>query len=149
MFKIKIKKLDKEAFIPKFRATGSMVMLFKSPTQECVPPKQRIKIPLGLGIQFETMQGDIVYGGLELQIRPTRTNLDKGLTTPFGTVDAQYRGNINVVLHNNTNDRILIPKGCVIAEGIVNQIPIVTLEVTQDLSDSFRGDAGFGSTGGS
>ena len=64
-----------------------------------------------------------------------------------GVVDVSYRGEIKVKLYNNTDKDVLINKGDRIAQGIVIEIPHVEVVELTELSETTRGDKGFGSSG--
>ena len=88
--------------------------------------------------------------GYEVQIRP-RSGLaaKKNITvlnTP-GTIDADYRGEIKVILINLGKDKFIIENGERIAQMVVCPVIQVDLEEVKELSDTKRGSSGFGSTG--
>ncbi len=88
--------------------------------------------------------------GLELQIRP-RSGLSRiGVLAVFGTVDADYRGELGVTLINFNPNKYLISKGQRIAQAVFAEVPIVNLEDVEgrnELGDTERGESGYGSTG--
>ena len=144
---IKIKRMSKDFIKPSFKKEGSPIIQFKAMQDIKILPKEMQKISLGLGVEIQTEKGETIYGGVELQLRPPRYLIEKGITAPVGTVDAQYRGEIAAILHNQSKNALVLQKGEVVCEGIVNQIPILSLEVASNLSESQRGENGFGSTG--
>jgi len=148
MFTVKIKKLKKEAFLPEFKNKGSMILNLKTPQDLVIKPNSGLTVLFGFAIQFETKEGEVVQGGLELQIRPSQAILHKGVTSHLGTIDPQYRGGVGVTLHNHSKNSVTIPRGAIVAEGTVNQIPIISLQTIEVLSDTPRGERGFGHTGG-
>ena len=88
--------------------------------------------------------------GYEVQVRP-RSGLawKKGITvlnTP-GTIDADYRGEVKVVLINHGTEPFEIQKGERIAQLVVAEVPRVSVQVVDSLEDTDRGAGGFGSTG--
>ena len=88
--------------------------------------------------------------GYEIQIRP-RSGLaaKKNITvlnTP-GTIDADYRGEIKVILINLGKEKFIIENGDRIAQMIVCPVVQADLEEVKELSDTARGSGGFGSTG--
>ena len=88
--------------------------------------------------------------GFEAQIRPrSGLALKKGITvlnTP-GTVDADYRGEVGVILHNTSDEPFIIGRGERIAQMVIVPVEQVEFEQTDTLPDSGRGAGGFGSTG--
>jgi len=87
--------------------------------------------------------------GWECQVRSRSGLAGKGITVANspGTVDADYRGEISVLLHNASNRPYLLKKGDRIAQLVFARVPTVTLEVVSALSRTSRGANGFGSTG--
>ncbi|MEM7549027.1 MAG: dUTP diphosphatase [Bacteroidota bacterium] len=105
-------------------------------------PMQRALIPTGLFIQLEE--------GTEAQIRP-RSGLayKNGITilNSPGTIDADYRGEIKVLLINLSNESFSIENGERIAQMIVAKYEKVAWEKVEELSETERGAGGYGSTG--
>lgn len=105
-------------------------------------PLQRVLIPTGLFIQLPE--------GHEAQIRPRSGLAAKfGVTvlnTP-GTIDADYRGEIKVILVNLSNDDFVINDGERICQMVIAQYTKATLHEVEILEDTVRGSGGFGHTG--
>lgn len=99
-------------------------------------------IPSGIAIELPE--------GFEAQIRPRSGLAAKfGITvlnTP-GTIDADYRGEIKVILINHSSSDFVIERGMRIAQMVVARYEHVILEEVQSLEDTLRGAKGFGSTG--
>ncbi|MNI85336.1 Deoxyuridine 5'-triphosphate nucleotidohydrolase [compost metagenome] len=105
-------------------------------------PGQRTLIPTGIAIAMP--------GGLEAQIRP-RSGLafKHGITclnTP-GTIDADYRGEIKVLLINLGQEPFKITRNERIAQMVFQIVPEVQLVQVEELSETLRGAGGFGHTG--
>lgn len=105
-------------------------------------PLQRELIPTGLYIELPV--------GYEAQIRP-RSGMawKKGITvlnTP-GTIDADYRGEIKVILINLSNEEVIIENGERIAQMVIARHEKVTLTAVEQLQETERGAGGFGHTG--
>lgn len=105
-------------------------------------PMQRALVPTGLMIELPP--------GYEAQIRPrSGLAIKHGITllnTP-GTVDADYRGEIKVVLINLGEEDFVINRGDRIAQMVICPVVKVQLEVVEELSTTYRSEGGFGSTG--
>jgi dUTP pyrophosphatase len=105
-------------------------------------PLERAMIPTGLFIELPE--------GFEAQIRP-RSGLaaKKGITVlnSPGTVDADYRGEIRVILVNLSNEVFVIENGERIAQMVVAKHERVQWEEAVELEETIRGAGGFGSTG--
>lgn len=107
-----------------------------------IKPLERTDVPTGLFIELPE--------GFEAQIRP-RSGLaaKKGVTVlnSPGTVDADYRGEIKVILVNLSNENFTIENGERIAQMVIARHERVTWEQTAELAETARGAGGFGSTG--
>jgi dUTP pyrophosphatase len=105
-------------------------------------PGARAIIPTGFSIALPP--------GYEAQVRPRSGLAAKNgvtvLNTP-GTIDADYRGEIGVILVNLGREPFTITRGARIAQMIVAPVTTITWKETDTLSDTDRGAGGFGSTG--
>lgn len=103
---------------------------------------ERALVPTGLCIALPA--------GFEAQIRPrSGLAIKHGVTvlnTP-GTIDADYRGEIKVVLINHGQEPFTIERGMRIAQMVVERHEHIEWKVVKDLEDTERGEGGFGSTG--
>lgn len=110
--------------------------------QVVLKPLERRLIPTGLSLELPE--------GFEAQIRPrSGLALKQGLTclnTP-GTIDADYRGEVQVLLINLSNQPVSISRGDRIAQMVLAPFVQATLLEVQELSETARGIGGFGSTG--
>lgn len=93
------------------------------------------------GIAIEPSHGGYV------RIAPRSGLSIKGVDIGAGIVDNSYRGEIKVLVINNTGDRLYINKGDKIAQAIFETAKIVPFELVSELGTSERGSDGFGSTG--
>jgi dUTP pyrophosphatase len=107
-----------------------------------LPMGERGLIPTGLAMELPP--------GYEAQIRPrSGLALNYGVTVlnSPGTIDADFRGEIKVLLVNLGLDTFTIERGTRIAQLVIQQVTRAALEVVPELEDSVRGIGGFGSTG--
>jgi dUTP pyrophosphatase len=144
MTKILIKRLSKEVSLPKYETSGSSGMDLAAYINNNVnlePWKSEI-IPTGISVTIPE--------GFEIQIRPrsglAAKNKISVLNTP-GTIDADYRGEIKVILINLSDKTFVIEKGFRIAQMVVCPIIQAKLEEVDELNETIRGEDGFGSTG--
>jgi len=107
-------------------------------------PGDRTAVPTGLAIALPE--------GFEAQVRPrSGLALRSGVTclnTP-GTIDADYRGEVRVILINHGEEELVIRRGDRIAQMIVSPVVRATWREEQTLDETARGAGGFGSTGSS
>jgi dUTP pyrophosphatase len=105
-------------------------------------PLERKLIPTGLFIELPT--------GYEAQIRPrSGLALKQGITclNSPGTIDADYRGEIGVILINLSNEMQVLNSGDRIAQMVIAPVTQICWEPTTSLTPTNRGTGGFGSTG--
>lgn len=105
-------------------------------------PLQRALIPTGFSISLPV--------GYEAQIRPrSGLALKHGITTlnAPGTIDADYRGEVHVLLINLGDKDFVVSRGMRIAQMVIAPVSSVTFEEVEQLDDTKRGKDGFGSTG--
>ncbi len=142
--KIKLKKVRKDAKIPKYMTQKSAGLdIFACISSNItLKPGQRTLIPTGIAISLPD--------GYEAQIRPrSGLALNYGiipLNTP-GTIDADYRGEIKIILANLGENEFTIKNGDRIAQMVINKIEKVEFVEVEELDNSLRGEGGFGSTG--
>jgi len=117
-------------------------MDLRSAVAYTLAPMERYAIPTGLCLAIPQ--------GWEGQIR-TRSGLilRQGLGMPNapGTIDADYRGELKVLLINLGSEPIELIRGMRIAQMLITPAPQVEIELVEDLDATKRGEAGFGSTG--
>jgi len=105
-------------------------------------PGERCIVPTGIAIALPA--------GFEAQIRPRSglaiKNGITGLNSP-GTIDADYRGEIGVILVNHGTDPFHIERGMRIAQMVIAACAVARWQEVETLSDTRRGTGGFGSTG--
>jgi len=105
-------------------------------------PGDRTLIPTGLFLEIPP--------GYEMQIRPrSGLALKHGITVlnSPGTIDADYRGEIKVLLINHGREPFVISKGDRIAQMILAKYEVISWEATSQLNTTDRGDGGYGSSG--
>ena len=142
---MKVQIVNKSAYEAPFYATvNSAGMDLKANIEEPITlaPLQRAMVPTGLYIALPE--------GTEAQIRPRSGLAAKhGITvlnTP-GTIDADYRGEIKVILVNLSNEPFTINPGERIAQMVVARYEKVEWDIVESLDETERGAGGFGSTG--
>ena len=130
--------------LPKYETLFSAGMDLRANLEESIilKPSQRLVVKTGLFISLQQ--------GYEAQIRPrSGLALKKGITVlnSPGTIDADYRGEIGVILINLSDSDFEINTGDRIAQMIIAKHETIEWEAVDKLDGSVRGDKGFGSTG--
>jgi len=129
---------------PEYATAGSSGMDIRAYLEKevLVKPLERVLIPTGLFIELPL--------GYEAQIRPrSGLAIKQGITclnTP-GTIDADYRGEIKVILINLSNENQTIQNGDRIAQMVIQQIEKVEWIEASQINNTERGEGGFGHTG--
>ena len=141
MIEVFVKK-DSSIEYPKYETPQSAGADLRSRIDTFVPANGRVLVPTGLFIALPD--------GYEAQVRPrSGLALKKGITvlnTP-GTIDADYRGEVGVILFNTTNEDFPVAKGDRIAQLVLNKVEQIKWIVIDELDATKRGDGGFGHTG--
>ena len=144
MTEILIKRLSKDVALPKYETEGSSGLDLAANTDKQIkilPGKSEI-IPTGLAVAIPK--------NFEIQIRPRSGLAAKSqisvLNTP-GTIDADYRGELKVILINLSDRVFVVEKGLRIAQMVLCPVVKVTLKEVTELENTERGSGGFGSTG--
>jgi len=143
MTQVKIINQSKHA-LPQYETKGSAGMDLRANIEASITikPLERAMVATGLSIALPD--------GYEAQVRP-RSGLaaKKGVTvinTP-GTIDADYRGEIKVILVNLSNEDFVIKDGERVAQMVIARFDQISWEPTDSLEETERGTDGFGSTG--
>ena len=144
MTEILIKRLSKDVVLPKYETDGSSGLDLAANTDKQIkilPGKSEI-IPTGLAVAIPK--------NFEIQIRPRSGLAAKSqisvLNTP-GTIDADYRGELKVILINLSDKVFVVEKGLRIAQMVLCPVVKATLKEVAELENTERGSDGFGSTG--
>lgn len=130
--------------LPEYATTGSAGMDLRAWVSHPIvlQPMERVLVPTGIHIQLPE--------GYECQIRPrSGLALKHGITllNSPGTIDADYRGEIGVILVNLSKDPFVINSGERICQMVVAPYTRVEWEKADSLDDTERADGGFGHTG--
>lgn len=153
---IKFKKLNKNAVIPKRSTDGAIGYDLFIPMdmqvyqgRNVLPLNFALEMPKGVEAKIEPRSG-FASKGMEGKSLPdldghqytARYNAD----VLVGKIDPDYRGNIGVII-NNHDQSFIFPKGTKVAQMTFYKVELPTIEEVDNLSDTERGEDGFGSTG--
>lgn len=141
MNKISIDIVSKSGVLPEYKtefSAGCDLCSTNEPTR--ILPGHRAFFNTGVSIA--------IPNGFEGQVRG-RSGLNKnhGLVVPIGTIDADYRGEIGVVVYNLGQEEVLIKKGDRIAQLVIAPVLQAEWNEVESLDITERGEKGFGSTG--
>jgi len=146
LLKVDVKRLPHGADLPlpeyATRDSAGMDLLAAVDGDRTLAPGKRMLVPTGLAIALPP--------GYEAQVRPrSGLALKNGITVlnSPGTVDADYRGEVGVILANLGDEPFVITRGMRIAQMVIAPVTRLVWAEVAELSDSARGAGGFGSTG--
>lgn len=148
MVKVEIKKMYEDVVVPQYAKEGDAGMDIRAyirnedPNYELISRYGRKIIPTGIKVAIPE--------GYEIQVRPrSGMTIKMGITvlnTP-GTIDSGYRGEIGVILYNTNEYPVKIYHGDRIAQLVLSEVPKIEWAEVEELSETSRGEGGFGSTG--
>lgn len=134
-----------DAVLPDYKtkgAAGADVCAYLPDGKVVIPANKHLIVPTGLFFEIPE--------GFEIQVRPrsglAAKNAVTVLNTP-GTIDSDYRGELKVILVNFGDKDVEINNGDRIAQIIVSPVTVGNFVISNSLSDTERGNSGFGSTG--
>ena len=144
MTEVLIKRLSKNIELPKYETSGSSGMDLSAniEMQIKIEPGKTSIIPTGISVSIPK--------NFEIQIRSRSGLAAKSqvsvLNSP-GTIDADYRGELKVILINLSNKTFIVKGGARIAQMVLCPIVKAKFKEVDNLDDTIRGAGGFGSTG--
>jgi dUTP pyrophosphatase len=143
---VKIRRLPhgQDLALPAYATAGAagMDLLAAVAAPVTIPPLGRALIPTGFAMALPP--------GYELQIRPrSGLALKHGIVLPNspGTIDEDYRGEVQVIVMNAGDEPFIITRGMRIAQAVLAPVSRANWVEVEDLDDTARGAGGFGSTG--
>ena len=144
MIKVLVKKLKPSVKLPSYKTDGASGMDLMAYIDKSIElkPGESCLVPTGLSVAFPEEY--------EIQIRPrsglaAKNNISV-LNTP-GTIDSDYRGELKIILFNHGGKNFIINNKDRVAQMVLTPIVKIELEETNELPESTRDKAGFGSTG--
>lgn len=139
---MRVKRLSPDAILPKYAHRGDAGLDLYAARDLVIPPSEARVVPTGIAVELPP--------GTEAGIRP-RSGLAREWTVTVlnspGTIDEGYRGEIGVVLINHGSEAFHVKRGARVGQLVIQRrLEVEVLEVDR-LSETDRGDGGFGSTG--
>ena len=142
IFNLKVKLINEDAILPFQANIGDAGLDLFSAEEKLILPGEAELIRTGIIIELPR--------GTEAQVRPRSGLALKHSVTILnspGTIDEGYRGEIKVILINHGNKEFLVEKQTRIAQIVIAQIAKVNIVQVEELTNSERGEGGFGSSG--
>ena len=140
--RIKVKKLADDAVVPDYAHPGDAGLDLYANEHVQLAPGASHMVKTGISIQLPA--------GTEGQVRPRSGLAAKHQVTLLnspGTIDEGYRGEVRVILINHSKTPFIVEKGMKIAQMLVKPVHTVDVVEVDELTDTSRGEGGFGSTG--
>lgn len=137
---IKVKKLDKDAKLPTYATEDDAGMDFYALMDTTILPLERKQVRTGISLE-------IPKGYVGLVWDKSGVSYIKGQIKTSGVIDSGYRGEICIVMINLTQNPYTFKKGEKVAQMIIQEKVTAKLVEVEELSESERGEGGFGSTG--
>lgn len=139
---LKVKKLTENATLPHYAHPGDAGLDLFSTEHTIIEPGATVLVKTGISLELPA--------GTEGQVRPRSGLALKHSVTVLnspGTIDEGYRGEVGVILINHGKTAFTIEPGMKIAQLLVKPVLSVNVIEAAELSDTHRGEGGFGSTG--
>ncbi len=137
--KLKIKKLHPNAIVPTRAHHDDAGVDVYAYEETIIPSHTTVKVPTG--ISYEIPEGYCLFAW------DKGSTGSKGLKTLGGVLDSGYRGELFIPIHNLNNEPYTFEHGHKVAQMVIQKVELWEVEEVTELSDSARGDGGFGSTG--
>ena len=141
---IRVKKLKENAILPTYgTAEAAGADLYAClPEAVTIAPGQTVMIPTGLSMELPTGFAGLIYARSGLAVKRGLAPANK-----VGVVDSDYRGEFLVALHNHGRQPQTVDHGERIAQLVITPVFTPGFTEVDSLSDTARGEGGFGSTG--
>lgn len=139
---IKVKLLSMDAKVPTYGTSGAACFDFYAINSGIVPANHSCIFRTGVAMEIPEGKALLIYSrsghGFKNNLR---------LSNCVGVIDSDYRGEIKIKIKSDGGNGLMIDAGERIAQGMIIDAPRYEFEVVSDLSETERGDGGFGSTG--
>lgn len=137
--KLKVKKLYENSLIPSRAHHNDAGADLYAYNDHVVLPGKRVTIPTGVALEIEEGNVGLIWDKSSIGA--------KGLKTLGGVLDAGYRGEVFVTVQNLGDETYTFSHGQKVAQLIIQKVEFPEIIEVSELSDSLRGEGGFGSTG--
>lgn len=139
MVKLSVKKLNDDAIIPTRAHHDDAGVDLYACGVITVPPHTTVPVPTGVAMEIPSGSAGLIWDKSSVGAR--------GIKTLGGVIDASYRGEVKVVVHNMNDTEVIFEHGQKIAQILIQKVELLAIEEVAELSDTVRGEGGFGSTG--
>lgn len=137
---IRVKKLSPQAITPKYNHPDDAGMDFFALDIVVIQPNERKIIPTGIALAIPKGFVGLIWDKSGIAAK-------HGLKTMAGVIDAGYRGEIKILIHNLSSQAYTVEAGAKIAQMLIQPVEQKEIKEVKELDDTSRGEGGFGSTG--
>lgn len=137
---LKVKRISEDTKLPSYAHEGDAALDLFSREKIIFKPGEKHTVPTGVVMEIPEGHAGLIWDKSGLSI-------NQGLKTLGGVVDATYRGEVMVGIINLSNQEYVLEKGHKVAQMIIQKVEHVIVDEVENLSDTSRGEGGFGSTG--
>jgi dUTP pyrophosphatase len=138
--KIRVKKIHNDAILPSYAHEGDAGMDLFSVEDRIISSGERALISTGISVELPRGHVSLIWDKSGIAAK-------SGIKTMGGVIEHTYRGEYKVVMLNTSKENFEVKKGQKIAQFLVQPIMTAEVEEVSELSETARGDGGFGSTG--
>lgn len=139
--KVRIKRVGQHNLqVPAYETAGAVALDLRANADLMVAPGQTVRIGCGFALE--------IPGGFWAQVRSRSSSLGRGHRIEPGTIDSDYRGEVQIQLTNATAEHLGVLAGDRIAQLVIAPVVRAELVEVEALDETERGANGFGSTGG-
>ena len=136
-----VKLLSGDSFLPtKNNESDAAFDLYYSGDYIEIPAGTRVSLPTGIAMEIPEGYAGLIWPRSGMSVK-------QGVDVLAGVVDCGYRGEIVVCLLNTSSSHITIRRGDKVAQMVIQEVPRFVVKQVDELSQSDRGDKGFGSSG--
>ena len=126
--------------IPKYAHAGDAGADLTASQKMLIPPRDRLLVTTGIRLEIPEGHVGLIWPRSGLAVK-------KGIDCGAGVIDSHYRGEVKVLLFNHSDNEFQIEQGDRIAQLLIQKIERVEFLAADQLSETIRGQMGFGSTG--
>ena len=137
---IHIKKLHPDAILPTYAHPHDAGMDFFASETITIQPHERTLIPTGIALAIPAGYVGLIWDKSGIASK-------YGIKTMAGVIDASYRGEVKILVHNLSQTAYTFEKSTKVAQMLIQRVEQKKLIEVEELDDTSRGEGGFGSTG--
>ena len=126
--------------IPKYAHAGDAGADITASEKIAIPPRERTLVSTGVRLEIPEGYVGLIWPRSGLAVK-------KGIDCGAGVIDSHYRGEVKVLLFNHSDNEFQIEPGDRIAQILIQKVERVEFHLVDQLNETARSDAGFGSTG--